>query len=402
MEARRRNHLATAVEQVLGIECAAVEVGGVIGGVGITIAEDVLDGHVLEFEGGDEGMALDLQFLGADGIEVIVVTAVIRVAHQRGHLLVELAAEELIGEGRRGEAVVDAVLDLGDLKWRRHALVVGLVVGVVERQVVGGLEAQGDAVAVVVLAGEVGLLAWKIIVCPAVPLHVHAADFHRQHVGNFRQVDAAAVALVAVVADAGLEAAAQLTGGFYRGHVDRAAGAVAPEQGALGSAQHFDAFHVDNVEHRTDGLAHVDAVDVEAHLGVNQQGRLAAADAANGDRHVGVGRRLFLDVGVGGQAADIGDIEYAQVLDPLAGECGHRDGRFLQHGLPALGGNDHLFQGGGAILCLGGYRQGRRGQYGQGQRCVPCGLKAKRSVVLVVSAGHRFAPVIVICGVSEL
>jgi hypothetical protein len=72
-----------------------------------------------------------------------------------------------------------------------------------------------------------------------------------------------------------LRPCAEFAGGLLRGHVDRAARGVAPEQRALRAAQHLDALEVGDVEHGADRLAHEHAVDVEADLRVREQRGLA-------------------------------------------------------------------------------------------------------------------------------
>jgi hypothetical protein len=70
---------------------------------------------------------------------------------------------------------------------------------------------------------------------------------------------------------------------FSGGHVDCASNRVPPEQSALGSTQHLDAFNVHQVQHAADGLGHIDAVEVDTHAGLGSEREVNLADAADED-----------------------------------------------------------------------------------------------------------------------
>ena len=187
-------------------------------------------------------------------------------------------------------------------------------------------------------------MARIVVVRPAVVVHQQAGELGGQHVGHLGQVQGGAVAAVAVVAGGCPCAEVEFTSRLGGGDVQGAAGAVAAEQGALGAAQHFHALDVDDVEDAANGLAHVHAVDIDAHLGVHHQGGFTAAHAANEDGGVGIGRRLLVEDGVGRHGADVGHVEDADVLNGVAAEGRDGDRRFLQQSLPPLGGHQNFLQ----------------------------------------------------------
>ncbi len=216
-------------------------------------------------------MALNFQPLFAGTLQGELLTALGGVTHGCCHLLENFPTEECVGERGCGEAVIDGVLDLGHLIGRWHPGVVGVVVGVVDGQPVGGFQAQRQAVGGVVFTGQVRIDAGEVVGGPAVVFHFAAGDLHRQHVRHLRQVDRAGKAAIAVVAHARFKPAPEFAGGFARGHVDRPPGAIAPEQCSLRAAQYFDGLQVDDIENCADRFAHVDAVEVEAGLRVGHQ-----------------------------------------------------------------------------------------------------------------------------------
>ena len=283
--------LPAAIEQVACGVGAAIQIRGVIAGLCIPVGVDVFDHERFQFPGHGQVVAVHFQILVADTFQSIVLTALGGVTHGSGHLLVEFAAQGGVGERRVGKAVVNAVLDLGDLEWRGYAAVVGAVKAVVDYQVFRGLKAQRYPIGRIILAGQVALalVSRPVIGSPAIVLHLCRRELHRHHVSHyFWQVYRAGQAVIAVVANAGLQFAPQLTAGFDGGDVDCPAAAVATEQGALGAAQYFNRLQVSDIENRAYRLAHVDTVQVETGLRVHHQRGFTAAHAADINRHIGV------------------------------------------------------------------------------------------------------------------
>ena len=143
---------------------------------------------------------------------------------------------------------------------------------------------------------------------------------------------------------------------------DRATFGVGAEQGALRTLEDFDAVHIQQVLVGTDGAGQVDAVQVHADGGIEVEGEIVLADAADrGGEHRAVAGegRAGIQVDARGQITEGIDAGQIALLQGVGGE--RRDGnRHRLHVLgAALGGDDHLLQGARVIGRGAGSRSAR-------------------------------------------
>src|SRR6185312_7891387 len=105
---------------------------------------------------------------------------------------------------------------------------------------------------------------------------------------------------------------------------DRAADGVRAEQRALRTFQDFDAIHVEQLLIRTDGARQVHAVEVDTDAGVQVEGKIVLADAADRGREnrsiAGEGR-AGVEVDTRRQVADRTHVNEIAALQSLGGEC---------------------------------------------------------------------------------
>src|SRR6185437_10919315 len=87
-----------------------------------------------------------------------------------------------------------------------------------------------------------------------------------------------------VAAAGGAADESRRVGRRVRHDADRAADGVRAEQRALRALQDFDAVHVEQLLVRTDGARQVHAVEVDADAGVQVEGKIVLADAADRGR----------------------------------------------------------------------------------------------------------------------
>src|ERR1019366_1165791 len=75
-------------------------------------------------------------------------------------------------------------------------------------------------------------------------------------------------------------------GGLLRPQADRTTDRVLAEQRALRSAQHLDPIHIEQIEHRAEGVGEIDVIHVDADTLLRRREiEVALADAADGRRH---------------------------------------------------------------------------------------------------------------------
>ena len=183
-----------------------------------------------------------------------------------------------------------------------------------------------------------------------------------------RHVDHGADVAVIEVAARELQVAVELVAGLPREHADRTAGAVAPEERALGAAQHLDALHVQHPHHGTGRARHEHVVDVEPHAAL-ARGAAAPADASNliVRRRVARAARA-LDVQIRRGSGELEHVAHALVFQGLAGEGDHGDGRVLQRHLAPLRGDDDFLEILRARRRPCGDARGERSEHADGAR----------------------------------
>ena len=141
------------------------------------------------------------------------------------------------------------------------------------------------------------------------------------------------------------------------GHdADRAADGVRTEQRALRAFQDFDPVHVEQLLVRADGARQVNAVDVDADAGVQVEGKIILANAADRGRENGtVARegRAGVEVDARRQVADRTHIDEVAALQSLRGKCRDRDRHVLNILGAALRRHDHFLENAGVRLHRG-------------------------------------------------
>src|SRR5690606_14251705 len=163
-----------------------------------------------------------------------------------------------------------------------------------------------------------------------------------------RQVHEAFDFAVVEVADIDARHAAQLVVRLSRNQVDRAGNRVLAEQRALRSAQHLDAFEIQELLVDRGRLADVDAVDVYADAGIEADVPACRANAANRDRRTEVVAFRYLHVG--DVAGDLLQFAHARLLDRGSTEHGDRDRHVYETLRALLRGNGDLLDNEAGIL----------------------------------------------------
>ena len=160
--------------------------------------------------------------------------------------------------------------------------------------------------------------------------------------------------------------------------VDGATDGIAPEQGSLRTAQHFDALHVHQVRGLTHHAAHEHAIEIKPYGRVldNDEVRLThAADKHHRRLHTAGAAGAF-KVHVGHDLADDIEVRFASGEDLLAGNHRNRRRHVLQAFLAAPRGHHDFLEGARGGLVIRGanipcQRQKRGGrQQGDHQGCV--------------------------------
>src|SRR5690606_19622045 len=134
--------------------------------------------------------------------------------------------------------------------------------------------------------------------------------------------------------------------GLLANDIDEATHHVLAEQGTLGAAQHFDALHVEHVEHLAHGGVEGHAIHRHQHGGVNGLLHILVADPADGETAVGGGSRLDgVHHHVGGELGEGGGVEGKGVGDVVAGDGADRHRHILDALLAFTGGDHHFLEG---------------------------------------------------------
>ena len=175
-----------------------------------------------------------------------------------------------------------------------------------------------------------------------VTVHLEARQPQRVARLPQRQVDHAAAfhPLIAVVEK--LQHRLEVIDREFGDDADRTRRGILAVQGSLGTAQHLDALHIDQIADAHPGATLVNTVDKDAHTGVDAGVGPDRADAANTD---GCGARIAARRDL--QAGRV-LLQPRQVVDPGVteegtGEGRHRNRHLLQAFRLAAGRDDHLF-----------------------------------------------------------
>ena len=144
-----------------------------------------------------------------------------------------------------------------------------------------------------------------------------------------------------------------------------ATGDVASEQGALRSAQYFNAFQVKGVKQDAVVEPDVNAVDHNAHSGVDAGNGAVHTQAANGEVCRTTRRTHVIQRHVGQPHREVGEVANFQCIELVCTESGDRQRYFLRSFFTLACGDNHFFQQrrGAApdfLLCLGGGGKGSR------------------------------------------
>ncbi len=234
-------------------------------------------------------------------------------------------------------------------------IVFGLVIGKAEEQRIGrgpfGADAIGEDVLVVMLGAGEQVLA----VAVALVVGDCAADLERvaqRHGAGHDRVE------LAVGANIDLGFQVRLVIHLGGDILDRAANRVAAIERALGPAQDFDPFNVENVQDRALRTGDIDVVDIETDTGLEAPERILLADAANEGDQRGVGTAGHFDCGVRGRTLDGGDVDGAGSFQLVGTEGRHGQRHIDQVFFAALRGDSDpaqragLFRGLIRVLCL--------------------------------------------------
>ena len=146
---------------------------------------------------------------------------------------------------------------------------------------------------------------------------------------------------------------------------DGAADRILAGERALRPAQDLDPVEVDQLDHRAVHRREIDVVDIDADAGLEREGGVALADAADiGRDRRAEGRRRLAQGDVGRVDADVGEVGLAARFEHLAGDGGDRERRVLEVLLPELGGDVDgglVLARAGLLTGLGRRLAGRRG-----------------------------------------
>jgi hypothetical protein len=210
------------------------------------------------------------------------------------------------------------------------------------------------------LVAAVDLLAVIEIFDVAVIFAAAGADAIAQGLADrTRQADRAAILVIVGGQHIGQDA--ELGAGIAGGDVDQAGRGALAVEGALRTAQHFDALDVGKVGEGA-GLErdrHVVQLDRDAGLDADAIGE--GADAAQ--RHRGVDRLVGLANGQGrGDPRDVGEFLDAGAFQLPSGDDRNGQRHVLDVLGALLGGDDHFFQRDGVGCGLGEGRRGHRQQ----------------------------------------
>src|SRR5690606_6470077 len=161
-------------------------------------------------------------------------------------------------------------------------------------EVLGGLPGQLQAIELVVDAAAFLGAALYI----AVLLHQGHLGAHRHGIRD-RYVDHAGDVLAVELAAGHTQVTLQLFTRLFGDNADRAASAVAAEQGALGAAQYFDALDIQHAHCGARGARHEHVVHVEAHAALTSRtgSGANAADLETGRGITTATRALDVEVG---------------------------------------------------------------------------------------------------------
>ena len=160
---------------------------------------------------------------------------------------------------------------------------------------------------------------------------VVGAEFEQQRVFNDRAGDHTAGGVVGAAAtginwavNRSAELAFELVGRVAGVDKHRAAGRVATEQDALRTAQDFDAFKVEKVEHDAAVEAEIDAIDEHADGRVNRGDRRVDAEAADREVRGAAAGADLVERNVGrliAQALNVADLECFERVCVERGDC---------------------------------------------------------------------------------
>ena len=171
------------------------------------------------------------------------------------------------------------------------------------------------------------------------------------------KIDRTARSHQAVVAHSYIGLAGKFFGvGRLGNHVDGAARGVLAEQGALGAAQHFDAFEVQEIRMQGKRRGHVDAVQVIGHGGVGD-GILVGLVAHAAYRDNGLETFVLGDGDAGGDTAEVHEGGEVAVVHVFARQSGHGLREVLQAFGAFFCSHGHLFQPWRAFLGRAGQRR---------------------------------------------
>ncbi|MNO85898.1 hypothetical protein D3C76_772820 [compost metagenome] len=190
------------------------------------------------------------------------------------------------------------------------------------------LRGQAQLAAVGLDVDVVDVLVAGAVVHGAVAGQAYGREAAEQGVVHQRPTDQQAPVLCVVVAGTQLDEGAGLLGRVAGDYPYRAGCTVAPVQGALRAAQHFDALDIVEVQHRGNRPRDVQVIGVHRDRGfLDRVGFTDAADAV-GLRAVGNGLAVQRQVGhTPGQVADVVDL---RILQGALVEGADRQRGFLQ------------------------------------------------------------------------
>jgi hypothetical protein len=221
----------------------------------------------------------------------------------------------------------------------RHGggLVIRVVVGGTDQDIVGGLELGGDAVGedvLVILLATGGQVIAEAVAVEGCHRGAEAEPV-RDRTGD--RPDEIGLVVGAVAA---AQAHVEIVGKAARDVLDRTTDGIAAIQRTLRAAQHLDTLHVVDVQHRALRARQVDIIEVQGDALLEARQRILLADTADERRERGVGGTRRLQ----GHAGD-GLGELRDVLGPRQGQLvtgQGRDGdRHILQALAAAARRDH-------------------------------------------------------------
>ncbi len=220
----------------------------------------------------------------------------------------------------------------------RRALVTHQFADQVDLEVLGGVQLQPGAAAVVV--EPLGLVPGGQVGDVPFAVRTPAGETRLDRVTRNRAGNGGEQLVAVIVADAGFALDVKIAGRCLGDHVDRAADGVAAIERALRTLQHFDAFDILEHAQHAAGAAQVAFIDEHADRRFRTRIELARTDAA--DVKLRTAGAETAGVEAGDARRDVADVEHAGGPQRLAVERGDRGRNILKAFRTALRGNDDV------------------------------------------------------------